>query len=39
MLMLAFAEDALAGIDHPSLNAKLHKLIAGKLGVDLTLDL
>lgn len=39
LLMLAFAEDALAGIDHPSLNAKLHKLIAGKLGVDLTLDL
>jgi Fe-S cluster assembly protein SufD len=38
LLMLAFAEDALSGIDHPSLNAKLHKLIAGKLGVDLTLD-
>lgn len=35
LLMLAFAHDAVADIQHPSLQAKLHRLIGKKLGVDM----
>ncbi|MDA0828618.1 MAG: Fe-S cluster assembly protein SufD [Bacteroidetes bacterium] len=36
LLMLAFAHDAVADIQHPSLQAKLHRLIGNKLGVDMS---
>jgi Fe-S cluster assembly protein SufD len=34
LLMVAFAHDAVADIQHPSLQAKLNRLIGKKLGVE-----
>ena len=36
LLMLAFANDAIADIQHPSLRVKLSQLIGRKLGVDMS---
>ena len=38
LLMLAFAHDAVADIQHPSLQAKLSRLICKKLGVEMGLN-